>query len=109
MIDELFLWTNGDTMHEMMAYGDMVGVEIYIPYAIYLDNGFIAIGPLGDNCVVTLHSTMETAEQGLLSAVVMIDEVKVFIDQMRPEYTVGSNELHRVCWPRQPGLPLQVR
>lgn len=103
--DELVLWTNGDTMPEMVAYGDMVGVEIYIPYASYLDDGFIGIGPLGDNCVVAFHGTMEMAEQGLMSAAVMtrydhefevglpdatIDEVKAFIDQMRPECTVAS-------------------
>lgn len=103
--DELANWTNGETLPEMTAYGSMVGVEIFIPYASYFEDGFVGVGPLGDSCIVAFYGDQQSAKQGLMSVVIMTrynldfemilpeatsDEVKEFIDQMRPSCTPAS-------------------
>ncbi len=94
--DELTLWTDMMTIPEMKPASDALGVELYVPYQTYIDKGYIGIGALEANCVVTVLDL--DAEQGLMAIVVMsrydleyqetieldsFESAKAFIDERR--------------------------
>lgn len=97
--DEFASWNSGETLPEMVIFGEMVGLEVTLPKADFIEEGYVGVAPLEALCVVTFHGTLEDAQQtGRLSTSVLsrynfefevimpnatIAEIKLLVDEMR--------------------------
>lgn len=101
--DELENWTNGEILAGFDDLSSVIGVpEIMIPYASYVDEGFIGVAPLETSCIVAFSSIASDAANGNSVSIavlsrfdesltevvpgVALEDVKDVIDGFRTRY-----------------------